>query len=76
MSTGRLAESSSLHITPTEKLADGIRIGLECTGEEDESGGSKTYDRFTVKKEAVIGVILMKLGHDKAFEQRQEHVVY
>ncbi len=64
-----------LRVPEGEFLADKW-IGLECTGESDSSGSSKTYNRFTVKQEAISGVILEKLGHDKEFEERQKGVVY
>ncbi len=34
------------------------------------------YARYTVKQEAIIGVITQKVGHDQKFEDRQKNVVY
>lgn len=34
------------------------------------------YARYTVKREAIIGVITQKVGHDQQFEDRQKNVVY
>ena len=75
--TLRYADAANMELTVPdgEHLADRW-IGLECTGEQDETGDSKTYNRFTVKKEAIIGVILEELGHDKEFEERQKQIVY
>jgi hypothetical protein len=75
--TSRYEDAANMELTVpgNEYLADNW-VGLECTGEIDETGSSKSYNRFTVKKEAIIGVILEKLGHDKEFEERQKGVVY
>jgi len=41
-------------------------VGLECfAGELDETGSSISYNRFTVNEEAIIGIIVKKIGHDK-----------
>ena len=66
--------NTELTVPAGEYLADKW-LGYECTGEV-EGGSSKTYDRFTVKKEAITGVILKKLGHDKKFEEEQKGIVY
>jgi len=75
--TSRYEDAANMELTVpgNEYLADNW-VGLECTGEIDETGSSKSYNRFTVKKEAIIGVILEKLGHDKEFEEHQKGVVY
>jgi len=49
-------------------------IGQECNG-KDESG-SMLYNRFTVKSEAITGVILEKIGHDQKFEDAQKNIIY
>ncbi len=64
-----------LTVPNNEYLADRF-IGLEATGEIDETGSSKTYHRFTIKREAIRGVLLKKLGHDKEFEEAQKNIVY
>ncbi|HUT69020.1 MAG TPA: hypothetical protein VMW86_10810 [Dehalococcoidales bacterium] len=64
-----------LIVPSNEYLADKW-VGQECTGEVDETGSSKVYNRFTVKNEAIKGVILIKLGHDKEFEESQKNIVY
>ncbi|MFC1909801.1 hypothetical protein ACFLXC_00710 [Chloroflexota bacterium] len=64
-----------LIVPDSEYLADSW-VGLECTGEMESEHSSKTYNRFTVKREAIIGVIIEKLGHDKEFEERQKKIVY
>jgi hypothetical protein len=40
------------------------------------AGSSKFYNRFTIKREAIKGVITQKTGHDQAFEDRQKGAVY
>ncbi len=69
------AANMELIVPDGEYLADRW-IGLECTGELDETGSSKTYNRFTIKQQAITGVILKKLGHDQAFEERQKTIIY
>jgi hypothetical protein len=63
-----------LIIPAGEYLADKC-IGQECSG-TDENGSSIPYNRFTVRREAVIGVILEKIGHDQKFEDAQKSIVY
>jgi len=50
-------------------------IGQECNG-TDKNGNSILYNRFTVKLEAITGVILEKIGHDQEFEDTQKNIVY
>jgi hypothetical protein len=50
-------------------------IGQECSG-TDENGSSILYNRYTVKSEAIIGVILEKIGHDQEFEDTQKSIIY
>jgi len=64
----------TLVVPDQEYLAD-ASVGRECTS-ESIPGGSKWYSRFTVKKEAIVGVIVKKLGHDQDFEDRQKRIVY
>ena len=43
-----------------EYLADGW-IGYECTGEIDEGGSSKMYNRFTVKQQAITALLPLSI---------------
>jgi len=67
--------SMELRVPVDEFLADSF-IGLECTGEIDETGSSISYHRFTIKRQAVKGVILKKVGYDEEFAEREKNVVY
>lgn len=69
------AADMELTVPDGEYLADKW-IGQECTGELDETGTSKSYNRFTIKQPAITGVILKKLGHDRAFEEEVKGRVY
>ncbi|MDO8715833.1 MAG: hypothetical protein Q7J73_03375 [Dehalococcoidales bacterium] len=69
------ATNMELVVPDGEYLADRW-IGLECTGEMDETHSSKTYNRFTIKQQAIEGVILKKLGHDQAFQDEQKKIIY
>lgn len=69
------AANMDLVVPDGEYLAD-THIGLECTGEVDETGSSKTYNRFTIKQQAIEGVILKKLGHDQVFQDEQKNIIY
>jgi len=64
-----------LAVPVNEFLADNV-IGQECTGETDEHGSSLAFYRYTVKKEAINGVIVEKLGHDEEFAEREKQKVY
>jgi signal peptidase I len=65
-----------LQVPANEYLADKW-MGNECTpGGAIVAGSSEAYNRFTVKQEAITGVILQKLGHDKEFEEEQKQIVY
>ncbi len=57
-----------------EYLADKW-VGQECSG-TDKNGSSIPYNRFTIKNEAITGVILEKIGHDQEFEDAQKNIVY
>ena len=57
-----------------EYLADKW-IGQECSG-TGQNGSSILYNRFTIKKEAITGVILEKIGHDQDFEDAQKNIIY
>ncbi len=57
-----------------EYLADKW-VGQECSG-TDENGSSILYNRFTIKSEAITGVILEKIGHDQEFEDAQKNIIY
>jgi hypothetical protein len=65
----------SLQVPSNEYLADKW-IGEECipAGVGLPVSG-KVYNRFTVKQEAITGVVLQKLGHDKEFEEEQKQIV-
>jgi hypothetical protein len=65
-----------LQVPANEYLADNW-MGNECMpGGAIVAGSSEAYNRFTIKQEAITGVILQKLGHDKEFEERQKQIVY
>lgn len=67
-----------LAVPDGEFLADNW-IGPECIGEEDESGNLEitgTYNRYTVRKEAILGIITMKIWHDNKFEEQRRGAVY
>jgi hypothetical protein len=70
------AANMELKVPENEYLADKM-VGYECPpGEYDEHGSSISYQRFTIKREAIKGVILKKVGHDKEFEEQQKNRVY
>lgn len=61
-----------LSVPEGEYLADKW-VGLECPmGERSEYGGS----RFTIKREAIKGIILNKVWHSKRLEQYYKSIVY
>ena len=62
----------TLLVPEGELLADRW-IGQECRqfGAESRAGS-----RFTIKSDAVIGVVLKKLGHDDRMQQYLESIVY
>ncbi len=51
-------------------------IGFEFSMVSEEAGSSRWHNRFTVKREAVTGVLVKKLGHDDEFEEQMKMVVY
>ena len=51
---------------PVDEFLSDKRIGLE----------SLRYNRFTVKRDSIKGIILKKLGHDKEFEKEVKGRVY
>ncbi len=57
----------NLKVPTGEYLADKW-IGYACV-----PGG---YNLFTVKSEAITGVLIEKIGHDKEFEEEQKNTVY
>jgi len=64
-----------LTVPNSEYLADEF-IGYECPPGEYDEYGSIAYNRFTIKREAIKGVVLRKVGHDKEFEEYWKNVVY
>jgi hypothetical protein len=65
-----------LRVPENEYLADKF-VGQECPpGEYDEHGSSIAYRRFTIKREAIKGVVLKKVGYDKALEELWKNLVY
>lgn len=65
-----------LEVPKGEYLADRW-IGRECPpGEYDKHGSSIFYNRFTVKREAIKGILLKTLGHDKEFAEKVKRRVY
>jgi hypothetical protein len=66
----------NLKVPANEYLADRW-IGEECIpAEVNWPVSTEAYNRFTVKQEAIMGVVLQKLGHDKEFEEEQKQIVY
>jgi len=63
-----------LIVSEGEYMADKW-VGQECSG-TDKNGSSIPYNRFTIKSEAITGVILEKIGHDQEFEDAQKNIVY
>lgn len=64
-----------LRVPENEYLAD-HSVGQECPPGEYDEYGSISYQRFTIKRGAIKGVILKKVGHDQEFEEEWENVVY
>lgn len=51
--------------------------GYECfAGELDKSGSSISYNRFTVNQDAILGIIVKKISHDKKAEDESKNIVY
>jgi len=67
-------ENVDIVLQEGEYLADKM-IGQECSG-FDEHGSSVSCKRFTVNKEALIGVVVGKAGHDDKAEQFFKNVQY
>lgn len=66
----------NITLQPREYLIDKW-MGLECfTGELDKTGSSISYNRFTINKEAIIGVIGKKIGHDNKAENEFRSRIY
>ena len=51
-------------------------VGLECVAGEIGGTVSSVYNRFTVNEEAIIGIIVEKIGHDQQVEEKFWHTVY
>lgn len=64
----------NLTVPENEFLVD-IFVGFEHVGTQEENG-SPGYARYTIKREAITGVITSKLGHDQKFEDEQKQIVY
>lgn len=62
----------TLQVPEDEYLAHGW-IGQEC---RQMDGASVAGSRFTVKGDAIIGVIVKKLGHDDEMQQYLEGIAY
>ena len=62
----------TLLVPEGELLADRW-IGQEC---RQFGAGSRVGSRFTIKSDAVIGVVLKKLGHDDRMQEYLESIVY
>ena len=76
--TGRYEDIANMELTVPEGeyLADKW-VGLECPpGEYDEHGSAITYNRFTIKREAIQGIILKKIWHSKVLEEDYKSRVY
>jgi len=64
-------------VVPDGEYLTDMWVGLEWPpGEYHKTGSSVSYGRFTIKQEAVRGVVLAKVGHSWYFEQRESSVVY
>ena len=64
-----------LRVPEGEYLADKW-VGLECPPGEYDEHGSIAYSRFTIKREAIEGIILKKVWHSKALEEYYKQIVY
>jgi len=64
-----------LEVPEGEYLADRW-IGYDCSAVAKENATGQARNRFTVKQEAITGVVVQKLGHDKKFEEEQKQIVY
>jgi signal peptidase I len=64
-----------LTVPDDEYLADEL-IGNDCSPRKPEEVNTLPYTRLTVKEEALIGVVVCKLGHSFCFEKRERNAVY
>ncbi|MBN1152492.1 MAG: hypothetical protein JXA58_04710 [Dehalococcoidia bacterium] len=62
----------SLTVPDDEYLAHAW-IGQEC---REIGGESLACSRFTIKSDAIIGVVVKKLGHDERMQEYLESIVY
>jgi len=67
-------EGQTLVIPDGEYLVDQW-IGRECLQGTIINGSTATANRFTVKRDAIIGVVLFQMGHSNYFQEAQ-NVVY
>lgn len=51
-------------------------IGHECIPGVYINGSTAMADRYTIKQEAIIGIVLMQIGHSRIFENYQKSIVY
>ncbi len=64
-----------LKVPSSEYMADSW-LGFECPGDVDSNGNSVMYNRYTVKNEAIIGVVLARVAHDDVAEKEILQRVY
>jgi hypothetical protein len=51
-------------------------LGPECLHGVIINGSTAAANRYTVKQEAIIGVVLVQIGHSRIFENRQKRIIY
>ena len=63
-------------VPPDEYIVDQM-TGMECTGRDaDGIATGPALTRITVRREAVLGKVLRKIGHDAKIADEMEHAVY
>lgn len=65
-------DGKNITLQSGEYLVD-ERVGSKCPTEES---GANLYNRFTVNEEAIIGIIVKKIGHDKQAEEKFRNIIY
>ena len=64
-----------LRVPDGEYLSDQW-VGIECSPDEKQENRTIAYDRYTVKTEAIAGIIVKKIRHDEEFEKTLKNIVY
>ena len=63
-------------VPPEEYIVDQV-TGMECTGRDaDGIATGPALTRITVRREAILGKVLRKIGHDAKIADEMEHAVY